>query len=209
MAEAAIAEAPASGSLPRMTYEEFLAWADEDTRAEWVDGEVVFMSPTTQVHHEVTRFLSRIFDGYNEATGAGRVFTETFQMKIAPDLPGRSPDVFFVLRERSERVKRTYLDGPADIVVEVVSEDSRRRDPGEKFSEYQEGGVREYWLIDPERRRAVFYLLGEDGLYRPADLDPSGAFHSTVLPGLWVKVDWLWQEPKPLLLDVLRQWGLL
>ncbi len=209
MAEVALAE-PGSEArpVPRMTYEEFLAWADEDTRAEWVNGEVVFMSPTSRSHQRVIRFLVRALGEFVEARQVGEIFSDSFQMRTGPDLPGRNPDVLFVANEHLSRVHETFLEGPADLAVEVVSVESRHRDTGEKFAEYQEGGVREYWLIDPDRRRAVFYLLGADGLYRPADLDAEGAFHSTVLPGLWLKVEWLWQEPKPLLREVLRAWGL-
>ena len=54
-------------------------------------------------------------------------------------------------------MQATYLDGPADVVVEIISPESRLRDRGEKFAEYEMGGVREYWLIDSERHEADWY----------------------------------------------------
>ena len=81
-------------------------------------------------------------------------------MKIGPDLPGREPDILFIAREHLDRFRDTYLDGPADLVVEIISRDSRARDRGDKFYEYEQGGVREYWLLDYLRRQAEFYQLG-------------------------------------------------
>jgi Uma2 family endonuclease len=94
-------------------------------------------------------------------------------------------------------------------VVEIVSPDSRGRDRGDKYYEYEQGGVREYWLIDPLRKQADFYQLGEDGLYRTVSADEAGVYRSRVMEGLWIKVDWLWQEPLPELLSVLKEWKLI
>lgn len=79
---------------------------------------------------------------------------------------GREPDLLFVAQEHLDRLQETYLDGPANLVVEVVSPESLARDRGAKFVEYEAGGVPEYWLLDPLRRWAEFYCLGEDGRYR-------------------------------------------
>ena len=58
-------------------------------------------------------------------------------------------------------MRDTFLDGPADLVIEVISDDSVTRDRVEKFDEYLEAGVREYWVIDPRpgQQRALFYVL--------------------------------------------------
>jgi Uma2 family endonuclease len=69
--------------------------------------------------------------------------------------------------------------------------------------------VPEFWLIDPQRRQAEFFLRGGDGIYRAVPVGADGIFRSEALPGLWLKVDWLWQEPLPPLLDVLAEWGMI
>jgi Uma2 family endonuclease len=193
----------------RMTYEEFLTWADEDTRAEWVDGEVVFMSPVSNEHQELSRFLLALLSFYVDAHRLGTIRYEPFQMKTGPDLPGRSPDILFVTTEHLSRLKRAHLEGPADLVVEIISRDSRARDRGDKFYEYEQAGVPEYWLLDPQRKQAEFYRLGEDEIYRQVFIAEDGIYRSAVLNGLWLKVEWLWQEPLPPLLDVLREWELI
>jgi Uma2 family endonuclease len=114
-----------------------------------------------------------------------------------------------VAREHLERLKTNYLDGPADLVVEIVSPGSRARDRGDKFYEYEQAGVPEYWTLDPQRKQAEFYQLGGDGIYHLVPVGDDGVYHSAALKGLWLKVDWLWQEPLPTLMSVLKAWKLV
>jgi len=186
---------PSGKVVGRMTWEEFLEWCDEDTHAEWVAGQVVVHSPANYRHQDLTGFLAAVLRTYTETRRLGTIVTEPFQMKLGE--VSRSPDILFVSAERSERIKPTYLDGPADLVVEIVSPDSGVRDRGEKFYEYESAGVAEYWLIDPIRQQAEFYQLDESGRYRTVQPDPGGRYYSKVLPGFWLKPDWLWQQPLP------------
>lgn len=194
----------------QLTYEEFLDWCDEDTRAEWVDGEVVMVSPASERHEDVRGFLETVLRIFVEHYGLGRVLGAVFQMRLAaPVNRGRQPDLLFVSTTRLERLHATYLDGPADVVVEIISPESRLRDRGEKFAEYEIGGVREYWLIDPERREADWYQRDARGRYRLVEPDPQGWYASVALPGFRLRTTWLWQEPLPKILDVVRELGLL
>ena len=183
----------------KLSYEEFIAQTSDGTWAEWVDGEAIFMTVANE-NFDVMFFLAALLRHFAEAHNLGRVFGEPFQMKTGPDLPGRAPDAFFVASENLAHLKRFYFNGPADLVIEVISTESRTCDRGEKFYEYEEGGVREYWLIDPQRKQAEFYQRGDSGFYRAISTDETDIYHSQVLPGLWIKVDWLWQEPLPPLL---------
>jgi len=192
-----------------MTYEEFLDWADEDTWAEWVDGEVIILSPASLLHQALDTFLLSVLTSFVSFRDLGIVLGPPFQMKTGPDLPGREPDVIFVAREHLDRLRDVYLDGPADLVVEIVSPDSRTRDSQDKLHEYEEGGVPEYWVLDPFRREAKFYQLGEDGSYYFVAPDENGVYESAVLKGLRLKVDWLWQKPLPRLPEVFKELGLI
>jgi Uma2 family endonuclease len=201
------AEARPAPPKGRMTYEEFLEWCDEDTWAEWVDGEVMMLTPASNRHQDLSDFLAFIMRAFVEAHNLGVVRSAPFQMKTGPKLPGREPDILFVAWEHIERLEERYLDGPADLVVEIVSPESMGRDRGDKFYEYEEGGVKEYWLIDPQRRRAEFYRLGEEGWYQLMPVDEEGIYRSEVISGFWLKTSWLWEEPLPRVLDVLRELG--
>jgi len=201
--------APTETSAGTMTYEEFLNWPGDNHHVEWVNGRTVFMSPVTKPHEIIRRFLYTLMNFFAEAHRLGQVYSEPFQMKTGPDLPGRAPDVFFVANENLSRVKRLNLEGPADLVVEIISPGSRATDRGDKFYEYEQGGVPEYWLLDPERQQAEFYLRGQDGIYRVAPLGSDGIYRSKVLAGLWLKVEWLWQPLPPPMMSVLREWKLV
>ena len=200
------AKDPDQGS--KVTHEQFLNSLDEDTWAEWVDGEAVLVAPVPDVHQDLAGWIAALMRVFAEAQECGVVLQKPFQMKSGPDLPGRSPDIIFVSRENLGRLRLTHLEGPGDVVVEVVSPESAGRDRGEKYYEYERGGVREYWLIDPQRRQAEFYRLGEDGLYYLAQPD-SGVFRSEVLSGFWMKLDWLWQKPLPKVVGVLKEWRIV
>jgi Uma2 family endonuclease len=196
-------------STGAMTYGEFLNWPGDNHHAEWVNGRMVFMSPVTEPHENIRGFLYSLIKHFIEAHRLGRVYSEPFQMKTGPDLPGRAPDLFFVANKNLGRVKRLNLEGPADLVVEIVSPGSRATDRGDKFYEYEQGGVPEYWLLDPERRQAEVYFRGNDGVYRLVPLGEDGIYRSQALAGFWLKVDWLWQPMPPPIMDVLREWRLI
>lgn len=123
-------------------------------------------------------------------------------------MPGREPDVLFIANDHLDMLKDTYLAGAADMVVEVISPESLVRDRGAKFYEYEKGGVGEYWLIDPMRQLAEFYRL-DNGVYRLASVSEDGIYRSAALRGLWLRVDWLWQEPLPPLMSILKEWSLI
>ncbi len=79
-------------------------------------------------------------------------------------------------------------------MVEVVSPESAAPDRGDKCSEYARGGVPEYWLIDLLIPQAECYQLHGTS-YRTAFSGATGICHALVLPGFWLRFEWLWQEP--------------
>ena len=192
-----------------MSYAEFLDWCDEGTRAEWVDGEVIIVSPASLAHQTLVGFLLNILEIYVEQRELGQVIAAPFQMKTGPELPGREPDLLFIARENLGRLEGVDLDGPADLAIEVVSRGSRLRDRGEKLAEYEMGGVREYWVIDPEERRADFHVLAADGRYERRRTDEDGVYPSEVIAGFRLREAWLWQQPLPKALSVLKELGVV
>ncbi len=194
----------------KLSFEEFHDWLDEDTWAEWVDGQVQMVSPASLRHAQLSGFLLRVLGAWVEAHDLGTLLLPPFLMRLAPPVDrAREPDLLFVAREHTDRLRRTYLDGPADVVVEIISPESVGRDRGEKFVEYERAGVPEYWLIDPDRRYAEFYELGTDGRYRVALAGADGEYTSQALAGFKLPVDWLWQEPLPRVAEVLGPLGLV
>jgi Uma2 family endonuclease len=162
-------------------------------------------SPASFEHQQITDLLTSTMRPFVEVHQLGVVLSVLFQMKVGER--GREPDLLFLRSEHRDRLKPTYLDGPADLVVEVVSPESVSRDRGDKFVEYEQAGVQEYWLIDPRRKIAKFYRLGAQGRYQTVQSSETGEFHSAVMDGFWVRIEWFWRPPT--VLDVLRELGLL
>jgi Uma2 family endonuclease len=191
----------------RMSYDEFLEWADEDTLAEWVNGEVIMSSPASLQHQKIEWFLATVLGIYTESRQLGVIITAPFQMKLEDS--GREPDLLFLKQDHLDRLKTNYLDGPADLAVEIISPESIERDRGTKFIEYESAGVLEYWLIDPIRSWTECYLLNKKGRYETVFAGYEGVYHSTAIPGFWLKVEWISQTPLPSILEVIRELKLI
>lgn len=189
---------------PRMDYHEWLAWANEEVRSEWlrsewVDGEVIVFEMPKIIHQDLMFFVGILMQMSARRSDLGRVFLAGTEMWLPSRPSARLPDILFVARAHLHRVTGDRLDGPADLIVELISEDSVTRDNRDKLIEYQTAGVPEYLVIDPRprRRRTVFRRLGTDGIYQRVPLDEAGRHHSTVLPGFSLDPAWLWQDPLP------------
>jgi len=189
----------------RVSFEEFLDWCDEDTWAEWVDGEIVLMSPASSRHQLIGGFLHKVLGFYIEIRHLGTLLYAPFAMHLPFVRRGREPDLLYIASEHAGRLKDTYLDGPADVVVEIVSEDSVFRDYHNKFREYKRAGVPEYWLINPLEEEARFYRLSESGRYKRIPLEGKNLFHSQEIEGFWLKVSWLWEIPLLDTYEVLQE----
>jgi Uma2 family endonuclease len=180
-----------------MTWEEFVEWCHEDTWAEWVDGEVIVFVPTSIAHSRLARFLLFLINLFAQVHHLGEVLAAPTLMRLPSRPSGREPDLLFVAREHHDRMRPTWIEGPADLVIEIVSPESEERDWQTKRAEYAAAGIPEYWVLDRDKQDAAFFLLGSDGQYHRTPLDEAGVFRSQVLPGFWLRVEWLWQSPTP------------
>ena len=137
-----------------VSLEQFLRRHDEDLHAEWIDGEVIVMSPASPRHQALVLFLGTCLNLFAQGRRLGQVFTVPLAMRLHASV--REPDLLFVAAAHLDRLAAAHLDGPADLVVEVVSISSLSRDRGYKFAEYEAAGIPEYWLIDPIRQQAMW-----------------------------------------------------
>lgn len=189
----------------RMSEEEFLVWCWPNTRAEWVDGEVIVMPPANYGHTDLNDWLVAILRIFLRCNDLGIALSRDFFVRFARQRRLRLPDVLVVLKARRHLIQSTRFEGAPDLIIEVVSPDSEARDWREKYHEYEQEGVREYWIIDPMSKRVEVYVLVR-GKYRQVE-EQTGKLASSVLPGFYLRVDWLWQSPLPSELDVLRELG--
>lgn len=157
-------------------------------------------------HNRILLFLSWLFQAWLEFRDAGQVLVESFMH--LPQIPSlRVPDLMVVRKEHLDRVQARYVEGPADLVVEIVSPDSVRRDYVEKHREYAEAGVPEYWIVDPGNKVLTAFTLAQSGRYEVLFEGSKGKVASKVLPGFWLHVPWLWQDPLPPVHRAMRDIG--
>ena len=193
----------------RMTEAEFVRWvfSDEDIRAEWEDGEVIILSPDNIEHTGLLIFLFNLLQPYVEHRDAGTILGPNVMVRFSRQKRRRLPDLLFVAKEREHILRPTYIEGPPDLIMEVVSPDSQTRDRRKKYADYQSAGVREYWILDPLSRQMEAYSL-RSGKYGEIE-EASGTLHSVLLRGFYLKSDWLWRRPLPKVITIQKELGLL
>ena len=167
--------------------------ATGEGRFEWSDGSLIETAPTSPDHVRKSTFLTTLFQLYVDARGFGEVFGDRLAQRVGPG-KARVRDVSFFKKENLRKIGPTNAEGAADLIVEIVSPDSRVRDRRDKFFEYAKAGVEEYWIVDPERRTADFYRL-DDGVYDRVEPDNEGRVHSSAMPGFFLRVGWPWNGP--------------
>lgn len=184
------------------SYDDYLS-GKYGTHVEWVYGVVIALSPVTPEYSDLNQFVDFLFKTMLDLTTGGKVFRDPMVMKLGPDFPARQPDIQVLLPDRIHFIKKAQVAGPANLVVEIVSPESSKRDRGDKYDEYEKGGVDEYWILDQLRKESLFYVRGEDGLYHTRQ-PIEGVYTSHVLPKLKLHIDLFWQEKLPTTVEIVR-----
>ena len=154
-------------------------------------------------HQDVRLYLAVLFKTFAEITDAGLVREAPFQVRLAKSAV-YEPDIVVIGGASLERVGETSFDGPPDVIVEVLSQDTTAVDRGDKFVAYEAAGVREYWLIDPLRDLVNLYQLGQDARYDEVRPDTSGRFRSRVLKGFVLDTSQLWRRVLPTIVETVE-----
>ena len=194
----------------KVTWEEYVEWADTAFLCEWVNGEIIVLPPATNSHQMLQTFFTTVIATFASKYDLGEVRVAPMPLHLpgmpAPPKSGREPDVLFVAKERAHLIQEHFVEGAPDIAVEIQSKSTHKADHGAKYREYEEAGVREYWMADPKTKQAKFYRLNADGIFEQVMLE-EGVFRSAVLPGFWLRVEWLWDAPLARLHMILHEIG--
>jgi Uma2 family endonuclease len=195
-------EPPFMVSKPAESEAELYDLADEDSPWEFLDGRLV-MSPASDRHENLFRFLLTLVSAWLDERGGGVVRGSRYPMRLDPRW-SPEPELLVVTDGHRERMGEKYLEGPADLVVEIASDGDPAFDERVKLPRYQEAGIPEIWLVSPQTESIRCERLDSAGLYR-TERRSSGAISSTVLPGFWIDAGWLWTERLPSTIDCLRK----
>jgi len=134
------------------TYRDLVALPEDQLRHELIDGEhVVTPSPGT-VHQRILLNLVRHLLPYLDRSGLGRMLVAPFDVKLSL-FTVVVPDIVYFTADRFARVvNEKHATAAPDLVVEILSPGTRRRDKGRKRAVYDREGVQEYWIVDPDAR---------------------------------------------------------
>jgi Uma2 family endonuclease len=143
----------------KLTYDDYLNFPNDGKRHEIIDG-AHFMTPAPETRHQiVSRNLQKILVNHVEDRDLGRVLDAPIDVLLA-DTTVAQPDLLFVRREREGLIKRRFVEGPPDLIVEIFSPGSEEYDRRTKMKNYAPLGVPEHWLVDYEARLLEQYVLG-------------------------------------------------
>ena len=170
----------------KLTYDDFVQFPDDGKRHELIDGEhVVTPSPNTK-HQTIVLNLGSALRAHARTHDLGRVFVAPFDV-VFSDVDVVEPDLLFVAKARQADVlTATHVRGTPDLVVEVGSPSTRRRDETIKRRLYERFGVEEYWVVDPELDELRVYRHVEGRFDRVALLarEQADVLTSPLFPGL-------------------------
>lgn len=169
-------------AVAKYTYDDYIKTPD-DEHWELLNGELV-MPPAPNIDHQ--RLVGSLFTRLNAFVSQsvlGEVFFAPCDVVLS-EVNVVQPDLLFISTERSRIITRDNVRGAPDLVIEVLSPGSVSRDWRQKMDVYAEHGVREYWIVDPDARRAWVMTQSEGGFDEAGNYGVSDVLQSSVLEGL-------------------------
>lgn len=153
---------------------------------EFINGEVILHSPALCRHMLAVQRLYNVMNAHCMVTKAGQMHVEKAMCSFPRN--DYEPDIIFFGHGKSQLIGPDTLKFPVpDLIVEVVSPSTERRDRGVKFADYAAHGVREYWIVDPVDETVELHRL-LDGAYAAAERQQAGDLASEVMAGLIIPV---------------------
>ena len=181
------------------TYADARQWPEDD-RWELIDGVAYSMSSPTDAHQHISMELGYQIRRFLEGKPC-RVIAAPFDVLFyrLPEQDENDVDTvvqpdLLVTCDRG-RIRPNGHWGAPDLVVEILSPSTSRKDQNEKYNLYERSGVKEYWVIDPAGRWVQQYLLEPNGRYAPEVTRlGKGSLVSPTIAGLEIAVETLWPE---------------
>jgi Uma2 family endonuclease len=185
------------------TFEEFCDLVNEDRKADLIDGVIYMASPENTDANDIFVWLNSLLYTFVQARQLGRVYGSRVAFRLG-EHESPEPDIGFVRKDREHLIQRGFVDGRPDLAVEIVCPESIERDYEKKRKQYQDAQVPEYWIVDEIEEKVTLLRLDAKGKYR--EVRPrKGVLHSTVVQGFYLRPEWLWQRPLPMVMEILTQ----
>lgn len=170
------------------TYEEYFQ-LDDGKRYEIINGELIDVTPgRPPIHQKVSGNLLMTIMEYLNQHNNGRLLPGPIDVKF-DETNVVQPDLLVVTNENEDILKERAIDGPPDIMIEIISPTSIVYDRKTKFELYLKFGVPEYWIVDPAYPSIEVYQL-QDGKYEDVSFAAkTGEVESSIFKGLKVHVE--------------------
>lgn len=177
-----------------LTYEDYVLFPEDGQRHEIIDGEHYVSPAPIPKHQRVSMRLSVRVGGLVETRQLGEVYAAPIDVLLSRhDVV--QPDLLFNSNERTAILKEKNIQGAPDLVVEILSDSTRKLDEHLKLARYELLGVLEYWIVDPIAERAHVFRAAEEELRRVAELsaEAGDVLTTPLLPGLEIPLRELFQ----------------
>jgi Uma2 family endonuclease len=135
-----------------LTYEDYCALPDDGKRYEVLDGVLVVSPAPVPRHQGVSLRLAALLERYARTNRLGRVYAAPIDVLLSRTTICQ-PDIVFVARANEHLITERAIEGAPDLLVEILSPSTARRDRGIKARLYGRLGVAHYWIVDPKKRR--------------------------------------------------------
>ena len=170
----------------KLTYDDFVQFPDDGLRHELIDGEhYVTPSPNTR-HQAISLQLTLLIGNWLDRNPIGRLFYAPFDV-VFSKFDVVEPDLLYLSNERaSDALTPLHVHGVPELVIEIGSPGTRKRDETIKRRLYERTGVEEYWVVDPEIDTIRVYRREADGFARVVELsaEAGDVLTTPLLPGL-------------------------
>ena len=162
---------------------------------EFSNGILEVLTIPTEAHQSIVLFLCQVLSAFVAPHTLGKVLPAPMRVRLWEG-KYREPDVLFMRREHAVRRHPLFWEG-ADLVMEIVSDDDRRRDLEIKRFEYARAGIPEYWIVDPQQKTVTVLVLDGEKYAVHGHAGIGGAAHSALLEGLSVNVGDVYAAAEP------------
>lgn len=169
----------------KLTYEDYLLFPEDGNRHEILDGEHFVTAAPNLLHQSIVVELTSWIAPFVRRHRLGRLYLAPADVLLG-EHDVVQPDLLFVSQARARILTELNVQGAPDLVIEVPSPSTRRRDEGLKLERYELLGVLEYWMVDPARSAAHIYRRSGERLQTVAELAATSGdiLTSSLFPGL-------------------------
>ena len=170
-------------------YEDYLQLPNDGKRYEIIEGVLyVANAPSFQHQHTVHQLDRQIGNFVSEHT-LGYVIPAPFEVHLSSISRPVQPDITFIRTERISAHSLQIFEGAPDLIVEVLSPESIRRDRVIKFTAYEAAGVTEYWIANPNARTVEVYILAQGEYASLGEFKEMETIQSQVLAGIEIAIN--------------------